>query len=194
MKNIREELITCIINDIYANAQGDDWNEIYEELIHALKNRTELSEEEKKFAINESTWDKNFFNLTKKGPKYICSTCKKLGYTIDDCEHCLRECLRKDFSNWTSNNSKIDEAIREAQLQMPLPRALTEWIPYIHLENIEFFKQGGCSSIYTATWTKGLITSFDKKLQMFERSPNISVVLKFLKGSATANDRLINEV
>ncbi|CAG8715547.1 12273_t:CDS:2, partial [Dentiscutata heterogama] len=140
MKNIREELIICLINDIYTNAQGDDWNEIYEEL---------------------------------KGPKYICSTCEKPGYTIDDCEHCLRDCLRKDFSNWTSNSSNIDEAIQDAQIQMPLPRALTEWIPYIHLENIEFLKQGGCSSIYTATWTNGLITSF---------------------GSATNNERFLNEV
>ncbi|CAG8808334.1 14920_t:CDS:2, partial [Racocetra persica] len=134
-------------------------------------NSSELSEEEKQFAIKDSTWDKNFFNLIKQG----------------------RKCLRKDFSNWTSNNSKIGEIIREAQLQMPLPRALTEWIPYIHLEIIEFFKQGGCSSIYTATWTKGLITSFDKKMQLFERTRNIPVVLKFLKGSATANDRLSNE-
>ncbi|CAG8460775.1 20068_t:CDS:2 [Dentiscutata erythropus] len=194
MKNIREELITCLINDIYTNAQGDDWNEIYEELIYSLENSTILNEEEKKFAIKESTWDKNFFNLNKKGPKYICSTCEKPGYTVNDCEHCLRDCLRKDFSNWTSNSPKIDEAIQDAQIQMPLPRALTEWIPYIHLEHIEFLKQGGCSSIYTATWTNGLITSFDKKKQMFERTPNISIVLKYLKGSATNNERFLNEL
>ncbi|CAG8622281.1 12366_t:CDS:2 [Gigaspora rosea] len=194
MKKIREELITCLINDIYTNAQGDDWNEIYDELIYSLENSTILSEEEKKFAIKESTWDKNFFNMNKKGSQYICSTCEKSGYTIDDCEHCLRDCLSKDFGNWTSGSSKIDEAIREAQIQMPLPRALTEWIPYTHLENIKFFKQGGCSSIYTATWTNGLITSFNKKKQMFERTPNISVALKYLKGSATANDQFLNEL
>ncbi|CAG8733049.1 14809_t:CDS:2 [Gigaspora margarita] len=191
---MREELITCLINDIYTNAQGDDWNEIYGELIYSLENSTILSEEEKNFAIKESTWDKNFFNMNKKGPKYICSKCEKSGYTIDDCEHCLRDCLSKDFGNWTSGSSKIDEAIREAQIQMPLPRALTEWIPYTHLENIKFFKQGGCSSIYTATWINGLITSFNKKKQMFERTPNISVALKYLKGSATANDRFLNEL
>ncbi|KAF0544478.1 putative protein kinase [Gigaspora margarita] len=191
---MREELITCLINDIYTNAQGDDWNEIYGELIYSLENSTILSEEEKNFAIKGSTWDKNFFNMNKKGPKYICSKCEKSGYTIDDCEHCLRDCLSKDFGNWTSGSSKIDGAIREAQIQMPLPRALTEWIPYTHLENIKFFKQGGCSSIYTATWTNGLITSFNKKKQMFERTPNISVALKYLKGSATANDRFLNEL
>lgn len=170
-------------------------NETYSAEINHIENNSYLTEEEKEKAKLSVTKDKDIENLLRlKGPVYPCDQCGRLGYTIENCEHCLKDSLRKEFSNWSSGNPTIDNAIRESQMALPLPEHIIEWIPHDDLTDIQYKTKGGFASIYLATWEKGSIISFDKKNLTFERDGTEYVVLKRLNGSNNSDMKFLDEV
>jgi len=192
---LRYDLInTAIYQAQFANP-GNDVNEQYEGMIQHIEANVLLTNQEKEKAKELITDDKDKENLLRlKGPKYKCNKCKKAGFTISFCEHCVRETLRLNFTTWTSGNDVIDNAIRQAQLRYPFPRGIIEWIEYEDLTYIKYFTQGGCSKIFTATWTKGFLESFDNETRTFKRSGSIKYILKQLSNSHNPNEEFLKEV
>src|SRR5579859_7121079 len=110
--------------------------------------------------------------------KRICENCDQKCLATLYCEHCIRNYLKENFSNWTSGNNDIDNLIQKCQLETITPSRINEWIPYDNLQNIKYLTSGGCSEIYTASWTGGRYKEWDSKEQQLKRSGrNIKVIL-----------------
>src|SRR5436190_23935934 len=107
------------------------------------------------------------------------------------CENCVRNYLKENFSNWTSGNNDIDNLIQKCQMETLSPNMIIEWIPYNHLQNIEYLTKGGCSKIYTADWIGGGYEEWDSKNQRLKRLGTQGeiqeVILKKLKNVESAN-------
>ncbi|CAG8651572.1 11985_t:CDS:2 [Ambispora gerdemannii] len=170
---LRSDVIRVAINEARFSSPGKDFNE--------------------KEAKRLITFNKDSHNLRIKGPSYLCSKCKQIGWTMSHCEHCLRDALKKNFDNWTSGNEIIDNAIQNAQMQLPLPRYLIEWIPYADFGNIHYRTCGGFSSIFNAEWICGRIYSFDSDRLVFGRSPPEPVILKRFERSNNENIEFLEE-
>ncbi|KAG9287975.1 hypothetical protein G9A89_017570 [Geosiphon pyriformis] len=172
-----------------------DFEQKYMVEVEHIENNTELTSDEKLEAFQILTTNKDTKNLIQaKGQTYQCKFCGRKGFTVQYCEHCLRDSLKRDFDKWTSGNTFIDEAIREFQLKIPLPFHTIEWIPHEDLVDIQLKAKGGCATIYAATWTKGILESFDPEEKAFIRSQPIAVILKRLDKSNNATTSYLQEV
>src|SRR2546423_11621977 len=161
---LRWDLIIKIRDESILVTPGNDENEKYEGQLNYVERNKQLTKAEKEVAKRGITITKDYKNLIEiKGPTYACERCYRQSLTLSSCEHCVRNMLKSQFNNWTSGNVSIDEAIQHCQLKCPLPRNIIEWIPFKDLIDVTFKTKGGSSSIYTATWRKGVITDFDKQ-------------------------------
>ena len=79
------------------------------------------------------------------GPKKSCDDCQEEYLATTYCEE-------SKFSDWNSGNAKIDNLIQKCQIKSLAPNRIVEWIPYSNLRDVNYFKKGGCSEIYKATW------------------------------------------
>ncbi|SRR6266498_745308 len=72
-----------------------------------------------KILIHDHDYDKVLYN---EGIKRICENCHEecLATTLY-CEHCTRNYLKANFSNWTSGNSNIDNLIQRCQMESYAP-------------------------------------------------------------------------
>src|SRR5947208_2823071 len=97
-----------------------------------------------------------------------CSECaKKAGYR-EWCKQCLIDNLRKNFTNWTSGNEKIDNFIQGMQLKIDSCYEIVfEWIPYDHFDDFE--KIGGLTKICLAVWKDGPLR-YDSKIIEYTRN------------------------
>src|SRR5437016_10038629 len=59
-----------------------------------------------------------------------------------------------------------------------LPRQIIEWIPYNQFIKVKKLTEGGFSTIYTATWTKGNIIDYDENKKEFSYFGAHYVVLR----------------
>ena len=71
-----------------------------------------------------------------------------------------------------------------------------EWIPYNQFYNVKKLTEGGFSTIYTATWTKGRIVDYNEKKKEFSYfgGRGLLVVLKCLNNSSDPGKGFFNEV
>lgn len=123
------------------------------------------------------------------------SKCGSKRYSEKLCSICILQHLRSLFRSWTSGDDKLDKFIQECQTISSLPRFILEWVPYEQFEEIEHFKEGGFSHIYSAIWTRGSIDDWDDENQKFIYMENQPVVLKMLKGlSGKELQKIHNEV
>src|ERR1051325_1750558 len=115
-----------------------------------------LTADEKKYVISimTRTYDHNKVHCNK-GTKRFCKECQQECLATSYCEHCMRDYLKKDFSNWTSGNNDIDNLIQKCQLESLRPDYIIEWIPYSNLQDIKYLIKGGYSEIYSAKWIDG---------------------------------------
>lgn len=172
---------------------GTDMNDKYEDMIKHIQNNGTLTTREKDSARREVLYIKDRNNLLfTKGPTYKCNVCQKEGFTMQNCQHCIQKVLQDNWKSWTSGNDDIDQAIREAQLICPLPRYIIEWIPYEQFTNIKKFAEGGCASIFDATWPKASAVSMNHDLWN-ENGPNL-VILKKLTNTHIPTEKFLNEV
>ena len=124
------DLITQVINESQLVTPGKDENEQYEGQLKYIQNHEQLTQAEKEEAKESITIMKDYANLLKlKGPTYLCERCNQQSLTISSCEHCVRNILKAQFNNWTSENESIDKSIQDCQLKCPLPQWIIEWIP-----------------------------------------------------------------
>ncbi|CAG8798914.1 12270_t:CDS:2, partial [Racocetra fulgida] len=146
------------------NASGKNIIEQYKTLLNQLKNNNQLTDDEKKKAVENITFMRDRENLVR---------------------------LREITYLW---NEIIDNAIQKAQLKLPFPRYIIEWIPFDDLEHVAYKTKGGFSEISTAIWKKGVIMSFDKKKQEFVRGKPITVILKNLSNGQQAEKEFLKEI
>ncbi|GBC25530.1 kinase-like domain-containing protein [Rhizophagus irregularis DAOM 181602=DAOM 197198] len=174
---------------------------IYNDIIKQHKFRKQeiindksLNVKQKSEAINNLNGNYNFDKIRYKiGKKNFCKDCKNEYYANSYCEHCIRIYLKENFLNWTSKNDKIDNLIRECQLQSLAPNRIIEWIPYNRLKKVKYFTRGGCSEIYKANWIDGYYNKWDSKEKCLIRSGTHKVILKALKNVESANRSWFDE-
>ncbi|RIA85453.1 kinase-like domain-containing protein [Glomus cerebriforme] len=127
------------------------------------------------------------------GTKRICENCNQKCLATLYCEHCVRNYLKSNFSNWTSGNDDIDSLIQKCQMETLRPDTIVEWIPYNNFQNIKFSIKDGFSEIYTAVWVDGYYKEWDCKKQQLKRFGPRNVVLKRLKNVESANQSWFEE-
>ncbi|GBB86460.1 hypothetical protein RclHR1_01290004 [Rhizophagus clarus] len=161
---------------------------------HIILTDESLTENEKSEAIRitNKTYDLNKL-IFNHGTKRICENCNQECLAITYCEHCVRNYLKANFSNWTSGNDIIDNLIHECQMKTFSPDGISEWIPYNNLKNTKYLTKGGFSEIYTATWTNGRYEEWDPKEQQLKRIGEQMVVLKKLENFENANQSWLEE-
>ena len=154
-----------------------------------------LTVDVKTYAISELTktydYDKVYNN---KGTKRLCENCLLECLATLYCEHCMRNYLKNNFSNWTSGNDNIDNLIQNCQMESFMPGRIIEWIPYNKLQNIKYLTKGGCSEIYSAKWIDGQYYKWDSEKQQPKRSGSRKVILKQLENVESANRSWFDEV
>ena len=76
-----------------------------------------------------------------------------------------------------------------------LPKYILEWIPFEQFCDITKLTEGGFSSIYTASWTRGRIIDYDENKKEFSYlGGGYPVVLKNLNDSSNPGKGFFDEV
>jgi hypothetical protein len=97
------------------------------------------------------------------------------------------------FIDWTSGNKKIDDFIRERQLNINYSDIVFEWIPYNHFKEIKETGKNSSITVYSAIWRSGPLY-YNSNSSIFSRDSNMEVALKCLHNLQNPVDSLINEV
>jgi hypothetical protein len=108
--------------------------------------------------------------------------CEKDGW----CKGCEAEGLVANFGNWTSGDSDIDAFIQNTQEGARYREEYLEWINPEQIIDIEHIANGGCGSVYQATWTNAP--------ERFVRSGFISDGKVALKITTSEITTFLNEV
>src|SRR6266511_1629010 len=148
-------------NNAVANTRGIENYKAY--FLQLVEGNEELSEKEKQYCRERFIYLFELDNATYKwGEPRECDKCQTTRYSDKFCEQCISLHLQSLFDTWTSGNKIIDDFIHQCQLLSSLPKSILEWIPFDQFENVEKLTEGGFSSIYTATWTRGAINDYDE--------------------------------
>jgi hypothetical protein len=123
--------------------------------------------------------------------------CDKCGEKYIDtykwCESCQLNNLKNNFTNWTSEDVKIDDFIQGMQLKSKPFNTIFEWIPYDQFSGIKEISKNSLAIIYEATWKDGpLIYDIDKK--KLKRVPEKKIALKSLHSSRNIISEFTSEV
>src|ERR1051325_6222617 len=105
----------------------------------------------------------------------IRNRCKKCDEVIkgifDLCVSCQRDCLKKNFTSWTSGYEKIDNFIQDMQLKIESRGEIViEWIPYNQFSDIKKIDQGDFVTIISAIWEGGPLHYDDEKNKLIRKS------------------------
>ena len=198
MAAIRYEFVSAAINKAFALTDNSIRND--DEKCHEFRKQTILADEsltkdEKSYAIKESAKDLDGYKLLyNRGSKRICENCQDECLATLFCEHCVRNYLKANFSDWTSGNKDIDNLLQTCQMGSIVPYQVVEWIPYNNLLNIRYLTKGGFSEIYKADWIGGSYIEWDSKEKQLKRFGGQIVVLKRLENVERANRNWLEEV
>jgi serine/threonine protein kinase len=110
------------------------------------------------------------------------------------CKSCQINNLKKNFTNWTSGNEKIDILIQEMQLRInKFHNIIVEWIPYNQFNYITEIGKGSFAKVYSAIWKDGPLI-YDENNNKYARKPYKKVALKCLINSQNTTSEFLNEV
>ena len=180
-------------NNAIANTRGRENQKVY--FLQLVEGNEELSEVEKRHCRERYIYQFEIENARDKwGEPRECDKCKTMRYSDKFCEWCISLHLQSLFNTWTSGNKIIDDFIHKCQIQSSLPNHILEWIPFEEFENVEKLTEGGFSTIYTATWTRGIIIDYDENKREFNYYGVHDVVLKSLNNSSNLGKAFFNKV
>ena len=163
--------------------------------LQLVEGNGELSEIEKQWCRERFIYDFELKNAEYKyGEPRECDKCQTTRYSDRFCERCISLHLQSLFNTWTSGNEIIDDFIHKCQILSSLPGYILEWIPFDQFYDVEKLTEGGFSSIYTATWTKGNINDYDENKKEFIHFGIHGVVLKSLNNSINPGKAFFKEV
>uniref|UniRef100_U9SGH2 Protein kinase domain-containing protein n=1 Tax=Rhizophagus irregularis (strain DAOM 181602 / DAOM 197198 / MUCL 43194) TaxID=747089 RepID=U9SGH2_RHIID len=144
------------------------------------------------FGISQSPYNRKYtIAFQEKKDKEYCIRCNKVYTNIDKkwCKQCSIIYLRKNFTNWTSGNKKVDSFIQEKQIEINYSwNNVFEWIPYNQFTNIKEMNEDNLS----ATWMDGPLywETWNKK---YIRRSGFEVVLRYLRNIQRI-DEFLNKV
>src|ERR1044072_9112597 len=125
MSTIREGLIHAAINRAITLIDINIHNDIHKQ--YEFKKQTivaneSLTKDEKAEALRLLTrdYDRDKINYSE-GTTRICENCNQECLATLHCEHCVRNYLKANFSNWTSGNDEVDNLIQECQIGTLIP-------------------------------------------------------------------------
>ena len=163
--------------------------------LQLVERNKKLSENEKRYCREKYIHCFELNNgIYEKGEPRKCNKCETTRYSDKYCERCISLHLQSLFNTWTSGNEIIDNFIHKCQLLSSLPTQILEWIPFDQFEDVVKLTEGGFSTIYTATWTRGTIVDYDENKKEFIRFSPQNVVLKNLNNSNNLGKNFLNEV
>ncbi len=198
MSAVKYESIHAALNKSLALLDYNIHNNIHKQ--HEFRQKTiladkSLTKDEKTEAIRmlNGSHDRDKL-ISNSGAKRICENCQLECLSTLFCEHCVRNYLKSEFSNWISGNDDIDNLIQKCQTEIVRLNCIIEWIPYNHLQNIKYLTKGGYSEIYTAVWVDGRYDKWDSKEQQLKRFGRKKVILKKLENVKSANQSWFEEV
>src|SRR6266536_1872169 len=198
MTDIRKDVVWAAYNRVDALLDTSIYNTLdnrFEFKKQTILADESLTKDEKSEVIKFLNEDyDNYKILENEGTKRICENCQDECLATLYCEHCVRNYLKENFSNWTSENSDIDNLIQKCQMETFRPDSTVEWIPYNNLQNIKYLTKGGCSEIYTAIWIGGKYDEWDSKEKQLTRFGDQYVILKELENVESANRNWFEEV
>ena len=198
MTEFREDAVWAALQRVYRRIDTNIYNTTDKQ--HEFKIQTILADEsltkdEKSKVIKLLNKDYDYYKIIlNKETKRICENCKDECLATLYCEHCVRNYLKENFSNWTSGNCDIDNLIQKCQMETLRPDMIVEWIPYNNLQNIKYLTKGGCSEIYTADWIDGYYNKWDNQKRQLKRFGVQRVILKKLENVESANRSWFEEV
>src|SRR5207247_9030831 len=164
-------------------------------LLRLVEGNEELYENEKQYCRGRFIYGFELENaMYKLGELRECEKCGTTRYSDKFCEQCISLHLQSLFNTWTSGNKIIDDFIHKCQIQSSLPSHTLEWIPFEQFEDVKKLTEGGFSTIYTATWTKGNIIDYNENQKEFTHFGSALVVLKCLNNSSNPGKAFFDEV
>src|SRR5438128_12660246 len=193
----RKLFVRKVHKEMYVNADVNmrDRESRKAYFLQLVEGNEELSEIEKRYCGERYIYVSELNSaMYKYGEPRECDKCQTTRYSDKFCEGCISLHLQSLFNTWTSGNEIIDDFIHQCQIQSSLPHSILEWIPFSEFENIEKLTEGGFSTIYTATWTRGSIVDYDENKKEFSYFENQDVVLKSLNNSSDPGKSFFNEV
>ena len=193
----RRSFVYKVYNEMNDNsiANTSDRESTKAYFLQLVERNEELSEIEKRYCRECFIYASELQNAEyKQGEPRECNKCQTTRYSDRFCEQCISLHLQSLFNTWTSGNEIIDDFIHQCQILSSLPSHILEWIPFDQFKNVKKLTEGGFSSIYTATWTKGHINDYDENKREFTYFGPESVVLKCLNNSSNPEKTFFNEV
>src|SRR5438034_5180661 len=134
MTDIQEDdVVWAALHRVYALMDTSIYNTLDKQ--HEFKKQTILADEsltkdEKSEVIKFLNEDYDYYKiLFNEGTKRTCENCQDECFATLYCEHCVRNYLKENFSNWTSGNSDLDNLIQKCQMETFAPDSIVEWIP-----------------------------------------------------------------
>ena len=124
-----------------------------------------------------------------------CIKCNREYAGIYDkwCKPCQINYLKGNFTNWTSENEKIDNFIQEKQLNISNSWDLVfEWISYSQFFDIKEVDKDNFSTVYSAKWKDGPL-HWDGNDIKYTRRQYEEITLKCLHNLQNI-DEFLNEV
>ena len=197
----REEFVWKVYNEMHnnelsvfpTNPTDRENRKVY--FLQLVNGNKQLSEKEKEYCREKYIYDLELDNaLYKWGKPVECEECKSTRYSDRFCENCISIHLQSLFNTWSSGNDIIDNFIQKCQMMSSLPTQIIEWIPYNQFKDVKKLTEGGFSTIYTATWTKGNIIDYNEKKKEFSYLGAQYVVLKCLNNSNDPGKGFFEEV
>src|SRR5437763_11511527 len=132
MSAMRYELIAAANNRALNLIDHNIYNDIhkqYEFMKQTVLADKSLTKDEKTEAIRLLTKNYDYNKIIhNEGTKRTCENCNQECFATLYCEHCVRNYLKANFSNWTSGNDDIDNLIRKCQMETLMPNLVIEWI------------------------------------------------------------------
>ncbi|GES73297.1 kinase-like domain-containing protein [Rhizophagus clarus] len=130
----------------------------------------------------------------RKGTK-VNVDCEKCNEQIagEWCVSCRKDFFKENFTNWTSENKRIDEFIQEVQLNISCDDIVFEWIPYNQFNNIKEVKKDNFVTLKLSIWNNGPLSYCNNKKE-WTREPNKKVSLKCLCNTENNINEFLNEV
>src|SRR5205823_7580110 len=121
--------------------------------------------------------------------EHHCVKCDEI-YTIYKwCKLCQINYLKENFTNWTSENNKLNYFIRKMQLNINNPKDIVfEWIPYNQFNFIKVIrKYNDFATAYSAK-RKDDPLEYNANTKKYERNSNREIALKYFHNTQNINE------
>ncbi|CAB4407557.1 unnamed protein product [Rhizophagus irregularis] len=120
MTNIRDDVVWAAFNRAYLSnyINCNNLDERHELRKLTIFTNESLTKDEKLLAIKLLNEDYDHIKiLSNEGTKKNLRNCQEECLATLYCEHCVRNYLKENFSNWTSGTSDIDNLIQKCQIK-----------------------------------------------------------------------------